>query len=305
MHLPDVHGLNVIERLSTLPDRVPALGVTGFYLGEDIDRHARSAGAVAFKFKPLWAEEIGPLLRQVASAGPSSVALQNSRPLTSDRTSTVCMAEAVSTAFRLQMDPVLGDVSGKLQHLAVVQDQASDQSTTDAVIRTILGGLANPALSLAGFGACAAGLRLTLVRCQGDAVERLPEDVLGVLHKIRDRSIAPHDPTVQQALDEFVRSARWWPEDRLAATVGTSRQHLWELLSRDLQMDYRTLRWLVVMKAAAIEVLTTTEYIPQIAYGLGLHPGSLDRDFHKSFGCSPGQMRRLWRRAAPSRDPVR
>ena len=65
----------------------------------------------------------------------------------------------------------------------------------------------------------------------------------------------------------------------------------------DLGLDFRTLREMVVLKAAVLDVLTTAEYVSQIAHRLELHPGSVDRMFERAFGCTPRTMRRSWKRA--------
>jgi CheY-like chemotaxis protein len=68
LHLPDVPGLELLERLTAAGLTCPVIAVTGWYLSEEYEQAALRLGAAAFRFKPLDAEELAGLLRE-ATAG--------------------------------------------------------------------------------------------------------------------------------------------------------------------------------------------------------------------------------------------
>jgi len=50
-----------------------------------------------------------------------------------------------------------------------------------------------------------------------------------------------------------------------------------------------------VMRRAVLELVTTHEYVSQIAYGVGYsHHADFDHDFRGLLGMTPGAFRRLW-----------
>lgn len=74
LHLPDMHGLTVLERIRALGISTPVLVITGHYLDFETEGHARAAGASAFKYRPLWADEAVALLRATAGVSGSCAA---------------------------------------------------------------------------------------------------------------------------------------------------------------------------------------------------------------------------------------
>ncbi len=75
LHLPDMFGLTVLQRLRANGVAAPVLVVTGHYLEPEIETDATRAGAAAFRYKPFFdAEEIAAVLRSIiAEAAPSAV----------------------------------------------------------------------------------------------------------------------------------------------------------------------------------------------------------------------------------------
>lgn len=66
LHLPDIPGLSVLERLMEQSVATPVIALTGWYLSEEYEQAALRLGAAAFRFKPLDALDLADLLRQVA-----------------------------------------------------------------------------------------------------------------------------------------------------------------------------------------------------------------------------------------------
>jgi DNA-binding NtrC family response regulator len=63
LRLPDMFGLTVLQRLRTNGILAPLLAVSGHYLEPEIKEGAMKAGALAFYYKPLDAEEVAVALR--------------------------------------------------------------------------------------------------------------------------------------------------------------------------------------------------------------------------------------------------
>lgn len=67
LHLPDVPGLTVLERLTDAVPACPVIAITGWYLSEEYEEAALRLGASAFRFKPVDGAELADLLRGVLS----------------------------------------------------------------------------------------------------------------------------------------------------------------------------------------------------------------------------------------------
>ena len=78
LHLPDMFGLTVLQRLRAGGVAAPVLAVTGHYLEPEIETSALRAGATAFSYKPFDPEEIAAILRSMiagAAAGAGKPAM--------------------------------------------------------------------------------------------------------------------------------------------------------------------------------------------------------------------------------------
>jgi CheY-like chemotaxis protein len=278
LRLPDLNGLTLMERLREGDLRCPLLAVTGYYLDDCAERHARAAGATAFRFKPLWHDDLSEVVRGLARSSARSSERQGHG-----------------------VDDVLEQLLWTLERLTADGPSNPQPAESGPLLTAFLRALADPRLSLEGFVASTSGFRLTIRAHLDTPSEALFSEVVRVVRDGARRTMMPRHPEVRRVLDTLLRSPRWWTEDELARELALNRHRLWRLMGDDLCVDYRTLRQIVVMKAAALHVLTSDEYISQIAYRLRLHPGSLSRDFDDTFGCSPRAMRRLRQRFLPQR----
>lgn len=68
LHLPDIPGLSVLERLKGAGLAAPVIALTGWYLSEEYEQAALRLGAAAFRFKPLDALDLADLLRKVVAS---------------------------------------------------------------------------------------------------------------------------------------------------------------------------------------------------------------------------------------------
>jgi AraC-like DNA-binding protein len=171
----------------------------------------------------------------------------------------------------------------------------SDERCRDAVLLALLSALIDPALPLAAVAGCAQAVQVTL-RLHTVPREELTAKAREIVRQATCRPLTARHPAVRRALATLQGRPRWREEGDLAQEVGTSRSHFARIVHQDTGVAYRTLRRLVVMKAAMIEVLTSGEQFAQIAYRLGMQPGSLDEIFRETFGCCPRELRRRWSR---------
>ncbi|HVX56679.1 MAG TPA: helix-turn-helix domain-containing protein, partial [Candidatus Saccharimonadales bacterium] len=170
--------------------------------------------------------------------------------------------------------------------------------TRDRLMVELLAALADPTLTLAGFHACAAAALQTWHAVPDADVQELARDAMRIMHQAarHPRPSPPRHPSVRMAFEVLLREPRWLKEEKVADAAAVSPSHLGRLLVAEVGLDYRALRRGVVMKAAVIEILAGDEQVAQIAYRLGMHPGTFDQIFHETFGSSPRELRRYWRR---------
>jgi DNA-binding NtrC family response regulator len=73
LHLPDMFGLTVLQRLRASGIAAPVLVVTGHYLEAEMEANAMQAGAAAFRYKPfLDAEDLAAVLRSIIEGSAPS-----------------------------------------------------------------------------------------------------------------------------------------------------------------------------------------------------------------------------------------
>jgi DNA-binding NtrC family response regulator len=65
LHLPDMFGLTVLDRLDVRNSHAAILVITGCYGEEEMERNALKAGATAFRRKPLFCDDIATVLKSM------------------------------------------------------------------------------------------------------------------------------------------------------------------------------------------------------------------------------------------------
>jgi CheY-like chemotaxis protein len=290
LHLPDLHGFSVIERLRANGISCPVVAVTGYYLDPETSQHAHEAGAAAFQYKPLWAEETAEWLRTIV--GPHTSGGTAVRPSPSESGARPGGEPPPANANAGEM--VIVRLLARLDRLVSTALPDSEQRSRDAQLGALLSALADPALPLTGVRGCAQALHMTLSSHAGE--EELTTNARDLVRQATRRSLAARHPITRKALAILLGKPRWWEEVDLAHEVAASRSHLARVVHQDTGLEYRTLRRLVVMKAGMVDVLTTDEQVAQIAYRLGMQPGKFDDVFRETFGGCPRELRRLWSR---------
>jgi CheY-like chemotaxis protein len=292
LHLPDVHGFVVIERLRGSGISCPIVAVTGHYLDPEAPDHAREAGATAFEYKPLWLDETAELLRDLVArhAADGGTHAAGARRCSGAATDDQPRSDRADPA-----EMVLRRLSVHLDCIASTPPLRSGHGRRDALLDALLSALAEPALPLAGVHACAQALRTVLSAPPGAEAASIAT-AHEVVRQAMRQPLTPRHPTVRQALTVLHQNPRWWEEEELARDVGATRGHFSRIVHQDLKLEYRALRRLVVMKAGVVDVLSTNEHIAQIAHRLGIAPGTFDELFANGFGSSPSDLRRLWTR---------
>lgn len=279
LRLPDVHGLTVIQRLRTAGITCPILAVTGNYVDCQTPDHARAAGATTLQFKPLWADEAASALRELVN------------PVCHDRSSLAVPSpreDACSVSSHSDLSAFA--VRARLEHVISL---AHNGDVNDGLTRVLLSALATTQLSLPAFRGCASGLRMILTTPPGATSV---DHVLQVVRTAERQPFTSRHCTMKRALTLLQTKPYWWEEENLARELAVSRSHFARLVCEVMNIDYRTLRRLVVMKGGIVEVLTTDDQVAQIAQGLGMRPGTFDEIFRDVFGQCPRNLRREWNR---------
>jgi CheY-like chemotaxis protein len=105
----------------------------------------------------------------------------------------------------------------------------------------------------------------------------------------------PHNVlTIVRYVDAHVTARELPRETDVTAEVGIDATDIGELLERHTGAGYREWRRLLRLRGAIAELAETSEHVAQIAFHIGYeHESQFVRDFHETFGLTPGQFRRL------------
>jgi AraC-like DNA-binding protein len=285
LRLPDIHGLTVLERLRGARILTPVIVITGYYLDAESEIYARAAGATMFVFKPVLAHELGAILRGMLAASMSSSAL------------------GVDGYCDTLLSP-LGDAGracGRRPRAKAVRSEDVFRQSRDRIIALLVAIIGQVGLSIESFLHCVAALRCALTAPSQAPFTEVSLAVRKLTECSSDSQFYPRHESVVAALQLLERAPFRWSEGELARKVGVSRAHFGRLVHADTGLHYRELRRAVVLRAAVSQILTTDEQIAQISNLLGFsHPAQLDREFRQLFGCSPRELRNIWR---TTRDP--
>ena len=289
LHLPDLHGFTVIERLRDKGISCPVIAVTGYYLDPETPEHAYAVGVTAFLYKPLWFEDTVESLRVVVrSQAPVRTALKRALLESATQPSGQSPHDEAHRG-----DAVIARLLAGLDHLASIAHAESEERSRELLLGVLLSALADPALPLVGVRGCAQAVHLALGSPSPDPKEATT-GARGLVRQAMGRPLTARHPIVRKALAVLLSKPRWWDEEELAKEVAASRSHFARIVHHDTGFEYRTLRRLVLMKAGMIDVLTSDEQFAQIAHRLGMSPGRFDEVFGETFGRCPREFRRLW-----------
>jgi CheY-like chemotaxis protein len=281
LHLPDINGLTVVERLRGCGVAGSIVAITGCYLDPEMPQHARAAGATAFQYKPLWLDNLPGLLRELVASGVSPTAARSASAMEG--------APPVDGSGPREM--LVGRLLAGLDRLAFGVDEPT--SGRDMLLGVLLSALSDASLSLSTFRACADALRATVTAPSEVRAADLAARARDGLRAATRNSMRARHPAVREVLATLLEKPRWREEEDLAREIGLSRGHFARLVHEELGIDYRTLRQLAVMKASVVEILTSGEQVAQIAHRHDMTPGWFDDVFASVFGSCPRELRRL------------
>jgi FixJ family two-component response regulator len=221
LNLPDIPGLAVLATMRAEGISTPVLVLTGFGDFES----ARVAGyfhASGFESKPLFAEDLLVAIRRRIQRLPDSTAGDDSSTdeLRARFTSLAALLEQLQRASRHSVAPT---------------DYFQEHTSRD-VLLAILRAIANPALPMQVFLACAAALRnAAVVRPLGESAHRLPANTEALIVESLGKSKSV-DPRVAVAI-EMVRAAAGRQErikiNEVAETCRVDTKYLGRLIEEE------------------------------------------------------------------------
>jgi FixJ family two-component response regulator/AraC-like DNA-binding protein len=285
LRLPDISGLDVLERLRAMQMQVPVLILTGYGDAESASVAIR-LGVRDFRWKPLIGDELITVVRGVMNAEGDSRA-----------------SEFAGRHAAAPVDEVRRPVFMAAELSTLLSDSADGVTTSDFRRRAVVSltrAVANQHLDISAFLACAEALRELLT-----APETMPpEDVSARLRDLLRRPAPPltvEHRKVRQAiatLETAVRNHTRVTESDLARELGVDPAHLGRLVRSQTSMGFRQWRSTLALRVAVRELADDDAQVAQIAFGVGYeHPSQLDREFRRMFGISPRAFRRLLKSA--------
>ncbi len=272
LRLPDMPGLQALLHLKAANAAAPVVVLTGFGTFDSAVT-ATKLGAAAFKAKPLLADDLAALLREVIARG-------------------------------IRPAPTELPQRSEAEWLEGVCDALADCETTDAVRALILDVLLDARLTLRSFFGCAEACRLTCEPHSETSVRLLASNMRAAIQEA-SRSPLPKHPKLQAALQELEQSGRKQSQQLFADRTALSRAYLSRRMSAET--DRAPSEWCraSVMRTAFRQLLQTVEQVAQIAFGAGYEhpthgPTQFDHDFVKMFGLCPRELRRIWASLHPA-----
>ncbi len=298
--LPDVPGLVVLARLRARGNNAPVLVLTAF---GDLQSACAAGrlGAARFMSKPVFLD-LGAALRGVIiPAVPGAAFAQTSQH----------QGDAYATVETLAIAALLDHLDGLTRSDAPAgggrrgfRGRTTRGDARQALLAVLLRAVADAALPVPCFAACAQALRRTVIGAPTESPEVTAIFAENLIVNAFGHSTT--DPRVIIAIDRVrtaVSAHRRVTEDEIAHDLGVHPSHVGRILKAETGLTFREWRSAVVMKAVVCYLTETSEQVSQIAYHqLGYeHPSQLDREFHAMFGFSPREFRRLWHTVATQR----
>jgi AraC-like DNA-binding protein len=160
--------------------------------------------------------------------------------------------------------------------------------------------IANPALPMQVFLACAAALRnAAVVRPLGESAHRLPANTEALIVESLGKSKSV-DPRVAVAI-EMVRAAAGRQErikiNEVAETCRVDTKYLGRLIEEESGFKFTEWRTAFLLRPAVSPLVNTDEDVKQIARNSRAFSdlSQFDHEFRRFFGVCPTNFRDLWR----------
>ena len=289
LKLPDLPGLSILATLREEHITTPVMVLTGFPNWEAA-RVAGRFGARAFKTKPLFVDELEIAVRKlVEESGSANVG----EPQDDDelRIGFTALATLLEHLHRFSRNASMTKAGGVLG----VSDERSEPSRT--IITELVPALANPALPMVAFLACASAMRKSLTADRAKSLETLASDAEElILEALAKPGLI--DPRVAAAIDS-VRSGAAQHQRPTVETIAEAKRisapHLGRLVKEATGFDFTEWRTAFILRPSVAALLETSQDVKQIACGRldFKHLSQFDHEFHRFFGLSPTVFRQF------------
>jgi CheY-like chemotaxis protein len=284
LHLPDIPGLSVLATLRAENISTPVLVVTGFGDSESA-RVAGRFGANEFRAKPIFIDElelaVERLTRGPASEAPGSLKAAG-------------MGDELSLGFT-----AVARLLEHLHHLSKPDLSSARQFDSYSTIAVeLVSALANRALPMVAFLACAAALRRAMA-VEGEPlyqqVGHAQESIVAALARpgLRDpRVVAAIDATRVAAANQTRLTM-----EKIAESKNVSPEHLGRLVKQQTGFEFTEWRTAFILRPSVAALLETNEDVKQIVGGRldFKHVSQFDTEFHRFFGLTPTRFRQIRR----------
>ena len=294
LRLPDMSGLSVLATLRSERITTPILMLTGFGDFES-SRVAGRLGADAFEAKPLWGDDLTAAVRRLISRTPSEAAVGGGGPtLPGDsRTTLACLATLFEVLQRLSRS------THRKEDVASPGVSTSGEAIATTLVAALVRAVADPALPIQVFLACASALRGPAFSDQPETVsERVARAEALILGAVGRPD--PSDPRVVTAIAQLESAATRHERltiERIAETQRIDPSHLGRLIKTETGFDSTEWRTAILLRPSLAALVKTDEDVKQIArILLGFrHESQYNHEFCRYFGLSPTEFRQIWR----------
>ena len=282
LRLPDLPGLAVLATLRAEGIDVPVLVLTGFGDFES----ARLAGTfgAAFKAKPLYVDDLEVAVHKLIARSRTSVERLDHVP---DAALAQQRAEFTSIAHLLE----------QLQRVS----EARHEDTRLAICMILVRTLADPAVPMPAFLACAKGLKRVVTPLELNAALALLSEVETTVIEALARSTGLNAKVARAIVMLRLTAERHQriKLEEIAASFSEriDAERLGTLIKEQTGFYFTDWRTGFLVRPSVAPLLNTTEDVKQILRRLSAFKdlSHFDHEFHRFFGLSPSDFRGLWR----------
>lgn len=265
LRLPDLSGQEVLHELRRAGVAAPVAVISGF-LTRDASAEATRLGAIACVNKPVFCEDITPLVRSVQRGTPPAVPPASTAASNEQQSGVAALVHAIEHS----------------RHLT---------NASVAISRALLVALVDPTLSTMAYGICARAFRLLCA--ERDFTPAMLENIM-MKASVGARGNCP--TIVARALADIERLAAFERSPERATVTELQPAAVRQRLKAWTGRSYRDWKRVLRIRPALDLLVATDEQIAQIAYKLGYeHASQLDHDFGEVLGVSPKLFRSLCR----------
>lgn len=283
LNLPDMPGLAVLAELRAQSITTPVMILTGFGDFESALVAGRF-GVQRFESKPIFDLEVA--VKRLIAADSCQNQLQVAVHSES-------RARFKSLAALLKS---LHDLSR--ESVRRVRDER-ERVTPDSLEAALARALADPALPIPVFLACAAALRSTMAsdRAASPVVRAREAEKLILTTLSRSESRNEHVIRVFEMLQSAATQHARLTLETIAATDRINPAHLGRLVKSETGFEFTDWRIAFLLRPSLKPLLESSENVKQIARARlsYTHESQFDRDFRCFFGLTPTQFRQLCR----------